>query len=414
MHANSIDKTPEGDYLFSCRHCDAIFKISSETGKIIWRLGGKQTDFKMIDNLNFTRQHNIRFRGYNGTHTIVSILDNALGEDKQGVSWPFSRGLFLALDETSDPMTAQIITQYDHPEGEGHHSNRRGNLQVLPNGNILMGWSARGQMSEHLPDGTMVLRSYFTTHWLGTYRSYKFEYTGWPSKRPDVAAETVDVSYDGGTKTVIYASWNGATEVAEWIYFKTNPLGHHEVTLGSIKRDGFETNLTYDGFAKYVVVAAVHKNGTILGRSNVGTTLFTDDSTEAVEEEEEWQNEHTPLWWKILHSPWFIASASLVIGFAALTSLYTCVRKTYAAWPRTWTWRHLKPRVRMLRQCVRSFIWRRRLKVWTSAPAHLDLEDGMMSADSKAPLMEAEKRRDSGGLEDEDEELEGRFVDKEL
>lgn len=410
MHANSIDKLPEGDYLYSCRHCDAIYKISNDTGKIMWRLGGKQSDFKMIDNLNFTRQHNIRFRGYNGTHTIVSLLDNALGEDKQGPSWPNSRGLFLALNEKSDPMTAEIIAQYDHPLGEGHHSNRRGNLQVLSNGNILMGWSERGRISEHLPDGTMVSTAYFSPRWLGTYRSYKVAYTGWPSARPDAAGETLDVNAGGGTRTTVYASWNGATEVSGWNFYKTNPLGKHAVPLGSARKAGFETSLTYDGFAKYVVVEAVHWNGTVLGRSAVVTTALRDDSTEAVEEEEDWQDEVTPLWWKIQHSPWFLASAGAVVGVAALVAVVAGVRRMWARRPKGWSWRRVVPRRDVLR----------RGRFAALRGEEQDVEDGLPSADSKAPLMEGEKGRDGGDRGEDDDDVEGkerqheRFVDEEL
>ena len=334
VHANSIDKTPEGDYLYSCRHCDAIYKISHKTGEIMWRLGGKQSDFEMIDDLRFTRQHHIRFRGYNGTHTMVSMMDNALGQDRQEPSFNFSRGLILALDETNEHKTASIVTQYDHPEGEGHYCNRRGNLQVLPNGNVLMGWSERGQMSEHLADGTIIMRAYFSPRWLGTYRSYKQEFVGWPARRPDAAAEAEDVNSDGGTQTTVYASWNGATEVSTWNFYKTNPLGHHEVSLGSAKKVGFETSLLYDGFAKYVVAEAVHRNGTVLGRSKVVTTSIDDDSTEAVEAEEQWQADVTPLWWKIEHSLWFIGSAGLIIGIAVLRALFSGYRKAHAAWPK--------------------------------------------------------------------------------
>lgn len=403
VHANSIDKTPEGDYLLSCRHTDAIYKISAETKKIIWRLGGKHSDFKMIDNLNFTRQHDIRFRGYNGTHTIVSLLDNAVGEDQQSPSGPFSRGLSLALDVKSDPMTAQIIAQYDHPEGAGHYSVKRGNLQVLSNGNVLMGWSERGQISEHLHDGTIVMRAYLSPRWLGTYRSYKFEYQGWPSSRPDAASEAVDVNYGGGTKTNVYASWNGATEVSEWSFYKTNPLGESEVSLGSVKKNGFETSLTYDGFAKYVVVEAVHANGTILGRSGVAITALEDDSTDAVQEEEDWQQEHTPLLWRIVHSPWFIGSLYAIIGIATLL----LVRKLYAARPESWT----------VRRAVASFSRLNNIhETERNSPKRPTAFSGMRyransgndGRASRAPLMSEKERRhstasdDSYWLDDED------------
>jgi len=215
VHLNSIDKTSDGNLLVSCRHCDAIYKISYDTGDIIWRLGGVKNDFSMADDFIFTRQHNIRYLGENRTHTIVSMLDNATGEDEQPPSYPFSRGLILALDERSDPMTAAIVQQYDHPDGDNHHSIKRGNLQVLENGNILMGWSERARITEHTPDGTIVMEAKLQPVWLGTYRSYKFAFAGFPSQRPRAAGEASDADVEGGAQTTMYASWNGATEVAE-------------------------------------------------------------------------------------------------------------------------------------------------------------------------------------------------------
>lgn len=123
--------------MLSTRHSDTIYKISKNDGSIIWRLhghGGERSDFNM-GNLNFSRQHDARFREQNETHTIISFLDNAVGADPQPATSKWSRGLLVALRE--DEMTAEIIASYDHPH-EGH-SFRRGSYQVLPNRNVLMG-----------------------------------------------------------------------------------------------------------------------------------------------------------------------------------------------------------------------------------------------------------------------------------
>ena len=76
-HPNSVDKASDGDLLLSGRHTDTIYKISTEDGSIVWRLGGKQSDFELGPGVKFSRQHDIRFRGMNKTHTMVSMLDNA-------------------------------------------------------------------------------------------------------------------------------------------------------------------------------------------------------------------------------------------------------------------------------------------------------------------------------------------------
>ena len=43
-HCNAIDRFENGDYLVSCRHTDALYKISRESGSILWRLGGTRSD----------------------------------------------------------------------------------------------------------------------------------------------------------------------------------------------------------------------------------------------------------------------------------------------------------------------------------------------------------------------------------
>jgi hypothetical protein len=213
VHANSIDKTPEGDYIISCRHSNAIYKVSKDGGHVIWRLGGVKSDFEHKDDFVFSRQHDIRYRGGNETHTIVSMLDNAKGLDGDDPTHEFSRGLLISLDESSSPMQAEIIAHYDHPKAEDMLAFRRGNYQPLPNGNVFMCWSERALQSEHSEDGTMLMQAKLVPKWLGTYRTYKFEFVGQPDDPPDVVGKTVDLQTGGGTKTNVFVSWNGATEV---------------------------------------------------------------------------------------------------------------------------------------------------------------------------------------------------------
>jgi len=113
VHANSVDKTPQGDYILSCRHTDTLYKISRTDSRIIWRLGGLKSSFTRVDDFKFSRQHHVRHRGGNATHTILSILDNAQANSgNQLPTYPHSRGLAIALDGASTPMTAQFVSQY--------------------------------------------------------------------------------------------------------------------------------------------------------------------------------------------------------------------------------------------------------------------------------------------------------------
>ncbi|KAK5163784.1 uncharacterized protein LTR77_010458 [Saxophila tyrrhenica] len=266
IHANSIDKTPEGDYLYSGRHTNSIYKISHANGTVLWRLGGTSgSNFTHRDDFTFSRQHDVRYRGANATHTFISFLDNAKGLDANEPTHPFSRGLLIALDEKN--MQAEIAAHYDHPDGEGGLAFRRGNYQPLDNGNVFMCWSERALQSEHTKEGKMLMQARLRVDWLGTYRAYKFEFEGTPADPPDAVGEVVEE--DGRVKTNVFVSWNGATEVNSYKLFRTRASGHPLMLVDSQTKQGFETTLSYEGYAKYAVVKALHANGTVLGQTKL-------------------------------------------------------------------------------------------------------------------------------------------------
>lgn len=287
LHANAVDKCPDGDIILSGRHTDTIYKISREDGSIVWRLGGVLNDFEK--GFNFSRQHDVRCRAQNETHTTISFLDNAKGEDPQTPSNPFSRGLLVALE--TETKQATIVAHYDHPHGDGGYAHRRGAFQVMDTANIFMCWSEHSLQSEHTPDGKMIMQANLQTEWLGTYRSYKFPFVGKPTTPPDVYAQAFNQPHnENATAMQIYASWNGATEVSSWKVYKTDKNGDAEVEISWIPKAGFETAISYEGFAKYIFVEAVDGEGNALGRSKTFETIPPlNILTPAVAEEELWQ-----------------------------------------------------------------------------------------------------------------------------
>src|ERR671921_664683 len=73
FHINSIDVEPDdNNLLISARKTSAVYKIDRKTGEVIWRLGGKKSDFEMGPGTRFAFQHDAR-RLPDGT---VSIFDN--------------------------------------------------------------------------------------------------------------------------------------------------------------------------------------------------------------------------------------------------------------------------------------------------------------------------------------------------
>ena len=264
MHVNAIDKFPDGDYLLSARHSDTLYKISHVDGSVVWRLGGKTSDFESVGDAQFARQHHGEVLEQNSTHCIISLFDNAIGEGFQKPLRGFSRGLILSLD--LQRMTATVLAQYGHPQGR--LSNGRGNMQVLPNGNAFLNWAVNSQISEHTPDGAArALDASLPAH-LDTYRAFKFPWIGRPTQPPDVHAEVV-WDDDHRMTTKVSMSWNGATEVHRWAVYGID-AGGNPARVATVPRAGFETTVRLAGLVTNGYAEALDRNGTVLGTSKDG------------------------------------------------------------------------------------------------------------------------------------------------
>src|SRR5947207_7172252 len=60
FHVNSVDVAADGNLLISARHTWAAYKVSRQTGRILWRLGGKRSDFAFGRGARFEWQHDVR------------------------------------------------------------------------------------------------------------------------------------------------------------------------------------------------------------------------------------------------------------------------------------------------------------------------------------------------------------------
>jgi len=94
-----------------------------------------------------------------------------------------------------------------------------------------------------------------------SYRAFRFSWSAKPSDRPAAVAERTSEE-----KIRVYASWNGATEVATWEVLAGSSPGQLE-SLDSVPREGFETALLARTPEPYVAVRAKHSSGRILGTS---------------------------------------------------------------------------------------------------------------------------------------------------
>ena len=85
----------------------------------------------------------------------------------------------------------------------------RGDVQILPDGNVFVGWGAVPNITEFSAAGRQLFSVYFHGN-LQIYRALRLHWSGQPMTPPGIATSA---TYQG---TRIYASWNGATRVASW------------------------------------------------------------------------------------------------------------------------------------------------------------------------------------------------------
>lgn len=267
VHINSVDKNAAGDYLISARFTNTIYLISGINGDIMWRLGGKASNFEQ--DFMFSKQHDAKFVESNGTHHIISFLNNASDEEFNEEN--MSAALFVELDTSVDPMTARAIRRYNRPDQQ--LSRLRGNTQRLPNDNVFTCWSKEGYISEHAPDGELLMTANFTSSRYSSYRGYKFEFTGRPETPPDVVSSVFGTD-ETNLVTTFWVSWNGATDVAWWQFYARASEFDNPVLVGKTARSDFETMYIGSGFLDWVSAEAVDANGTVLGRSEVHRTKY--------------------------------------------------------------------------------------------------------------------------------------------
>ena len=252
FHLNSIDVEPDNNLLISARETSAVYKIDRKTGEVIWRLGGKKSDFEMGPGTRFAFQHDAR-RLPDGT---ISIFDNGSLVFENGIPKAVeeSRAIVLELDEKR--MRASLVREYTHPEKQ--YADAAGNMQVLPNGNVFVGWGRGLAISEFSADGELLF-DFRVAPEHKSYRAFRFPWRGSPLDQPAAVAERTSEN-----ELEVYASWNGATEVTAWEVL-AGPDPSQLESLGSIPRDGFETAMLVQTSEPFIVVQAKHRSGRILG-----------------------------------------------------------------------------------------------------------------------------------------------------
>jgi hypothetical protein len=249
IHLNSIDEEPNGNLLISGRNTHAAYEVSRKTGKILWRLGGKKSSFKMGVGARFAWQHDVR-RQPDGT---ITVFDN-------GAAPPVHKETrILVLDVNEQKKTATLVRAYHHPKKL--LAPFEGNAQFLPDGHVFVGWGGWPYVSEFSKNGKVLFDAYFghgkpPGEDADTYRAYRMVWHGHPTDVPAIAVA------DGKA----YVSWNGATDVSRWQVL-TGAASDDLKPGPSAAKSGFETAIQLPADGKYVGVQALDSSGKVLAES---------------------------------------------------------------------------------------------------------------------------------------------------
>jgi Arylsulfotransferase (ASST) len=249
FHLNSINLDADGSLMISARNTWAVYGIDAASGQVAWRLGGKRSSFKAGPGTRTAFQHDPRQL----PDGLISLFDNGASPTVHSQS----RGIVLSLDPHS--ATATLVGQFAHTPPLIVDS--QGNLQALANGDWFLGWGQEPFFSEYSPSGTLLLDAHFPVH-EQSYRSFRFPWSGTPAHAPRFAF--VPRGRHGGT---VYASWNGATQVAAWRVLAGSRARLQAVAQAP--RAGFETAIALPRSVAgaYLAVQALDAGGRVLAAS---------------------------------------------------------------------------------------------------------------------------------------------------
>jgi hypothetical protein len=174
FHVNAVHLDTDGNLLIDARDTSTAYKVSLRSGKIIWRLGGKDSSFaikaapgQVLDSAGeaFAWQHDPEAVG----RDTYTFFDN---ESSGTPELPYSRAITVRLNERA--RTATLVASDDQPEGLSAAS--QGNAQTTHNRDLFVGWGILPYISEFSPSGRLLFNAEFPAG-VNTYRAYRLP---WP------------------------------------------------------------------------------------------------------------------------------------------------------------------------------------------------------------------------------------------
>jgi hypothetical protein len=249
FHINSVNLDSDQNVLISSRHTWTIYKVDRHTGDVIWRLGGKESDFALGPGVRFAWQHDVHPAG----PETLRVFDN---ESNGTPVLPHSRVIWIHLDTRT--MTATLERSLEHPVGLSAFS--QGNAQALDNGDTFVGWGAIGRASEFDAAGRLLFDALLPSGY-DSYRAYRADWAGEPDTPPIATAQR---NSDGST--TVHAMWNGATQVAQWRVL-AGADADSLTEVATAPWSGLDTTITVNTPEAEFAVEALDRHGHVIGTS---------------------------------------------------------------------------------------------------------------------------------------------------
>ncbi len=251
FHLNSISPEPGGDLFISGRSTWAGYQLQAGSGQILWRLGGTNSSFTIGHGAETAWQHDGRMFG----DGEVTFFDDG---SSPRVHYQ-SRAVRLKLDLANH--TATLARVYTHPSAL--LADSQGDMQTLADENVVVGWGAVPEVSEFAKGGALLFDAHLPPG-MSSYRAFRFPWNGHPLTPPSVSANVLST----GDSTALFASWNGATDVASWRVLASSEGPSSLKPVTTMPVSGFESSTTLPERYAYVAVQALGGAGELLGTSS--------------------------------------------------------------------------------------------------------------------------------------------------
>lgn len=249
FHINSIQQLPGDRLLISARETWALYEIDMRTGRIVLTIGGKRSTFAIGRGANFEWQHDARMQP-DGTITLFDNATDGMSQDESE-----SRALRIRLDFKHRRVS--LVRAYTSRPPQ--LSQSQGDVERLADGSTVVGWGAAPYLTEFGAAGHQRFSMRFPWQ-VQSYRSQRFQWWGQPATPPSAAATATAQGTD------LYASWDGATDVASWRVL-AGRSADALIPAGQFLDNSFETTMPVASTEPYFAVQALDAAGNVLGTS---------------------------------------------------------------------------------------------------------------------------------------------------